>query len=461
LLRRALSGARGWRAFRIGWLAGFVQWAIAVAWVYVVLHRYGHLHAALSVLAVALMSAILGLTWAISAWAASRLAETWRVVALPLALAAFEELQRFPPWIFPWNPAAAALTPVPALLAPAPLVGAIGLSALTYLVGSGLEAVLEPRLRRAGATWLGAAVAVWVLGGALAPAARPSGPDVKVAAIQPNVPLETRWDPANEREIEERVWRLSSEAADAGARWVVWPESAVPRVLERDGDYRLRVETFARERGVWMLLGSIGLGDGEDEYDNSVYAVSPAALLPWRFDKVHLVPFGEYVPLAGQVAALKALVREVGSFTPGRSLMSLPGPAGPIGVAVCYEVAYPSLYAGEVLRGARMLATITNDGWYGDSAAPRQHLALAILRAAEAQRYLVRAANTGISAVIAPDGRVLARLGFGREGLISATVRAVDGVTPAVAHSKAIRGGVVVVAAGVMILGARRKRTTE
>ena len=463
LLRRAVASSRGWRAFRIGWLAGFVQWMIAVAWVYIVLHRYGHLHAALSVLAVALMCGILGLTWAIASWATSRVPETWRVVALPLALAAFEELQRFPPWIFPWNPAAAVLTPVPALLAPAPLTGAIGLSLLLYLVGSSLDALFEPRLRRVGAVWLAVAVVPWAIVSisTCLVQVRWGGARVKVAAIQPNVPLETRWDPANERAIEERVWRLSGEAADAGARWVVWPESAVPRVIERDPEYRLRVETFARERGVWMLLGSIGLSDGDDEYSNSVYAVSPAALVPWRFDKVHLVPFGEYVPLVGHFAALKALVREVGSFTPGRSTMPLPGPAGPTGVAVCYEVAYPSLVADEIERGAQVLATITNDGWYGDSAAPRQHLALAILRAAEARKYLVRAANTGISAVVAPDGRLLAHLDFGREGTITATIRSVPGATPAVAYSGAIRGGVVLVAAGVMILGARRKRTLE
>jgi apolipoprotein N-acyltransferase len=220
----------------------------------------------------------------------------------------------------------------------------------------------------------------------------------------------------------------------------------------------VQVETFAREHGLWLLLGSIGLGPGESEYYNSVYTASPAGLVPWRYDKVHLVPFGEYVPLAGRIAALDALVREVGAFTPGTSLMPMPGPVGPTGVAVCYEVAYPSLYAGEVLRGAKILATITNDGWYGDSAAPRQHLALAILRAAEVQKYLVRAANTGISAVIGPDGRVLTSLGVGREGIITADVRATSGVTPAVAFGGAIRAGVVLVAVGVMILGARRRR---
>ena len=460
LLRRALVGESGWKAFRIGWLAGFAQWAVAVAWVYIVLHRYGHLHAALAVLAVALMAGILGLTWAIAAWATSRLPETWRVAALPLALAAFEELQCFPPWIFPWNPAAAVLTPVPVLLSPLPVTGAIGLSLLVLLLGSSLAAFAEPRTRRAGAIWLVVAAGTWIGAGALAPRSHPEGPAVRVAAVQPDVPLETRWDPANERAIEGRVWRLSRQAANEAARWIVWPESAIPRTLDGGAGYRVQIEGFAREHKVWLLLGSIGLGPEEGEYSNSVYVASPAGLAPWRYDKVHLVPFGEYVPLAGRIAALGALVREVGGFTPGVSLMPMPGPAGPTGVAVCYEVAYPSLVAGEVLRGAKILATITNDGWYGNSAAPRQHLALAILRAAEARKYLVRAANTGISAVIGPDGRVITSLGVGHEGFITADVRATSGVTPAVAYGGAIRAAVVLVAAGVMILGARRRQSS-
>jgi len=457
LLRRALSGASGWRAFRLGWLAGFVQWMIAVPWVYIVMHRYGHLHALLAVLAVILMAAILGLTWAIAGWGTSTVKECWRVVALPLALAAFEELQRFPPWIFPWNPAAAVLTPVAALLAPLPVTGAIGLSLLVLLLGSSLDALFTPALRRTGGVWLTVTAVVWTGASLLAPRFQPDGEPVKVAALQPNVPLETRWDPANEGAIESRVWRLTREAADTGASWIVWPESALPRNLERDGGYRSEVEAFARQRGVWMLISSIGFGPGEGEYFNSVNAVSPGGVLPWRYDKVHLVPFGEYVPLAGRIAALGALVREVGSFTPGTSLLPLPGPAGPTGIAVCYEVTYPSLYAGEIARGAQVLATVTNDGWYGDSAAPRQHLALAILRAAEARRYLVRAANTGISAVIDPDGRVVTRLEVNREGFVTAAVRPSSGVTPAVRFGAAIRTGMVLLAAGAIILGARRR----
>ncbi|HUK12667.1 MAG TPA: apolipoprotein N-acyltransferase [Thermoanaerobaculaceae bacterium] len=462
LLRRALGGSHGWRAFRIGWAAGFAEWVVGVAWVVIVLHRYGHLFLPLAILGLVLMAAILGLGWGLVGVGISRVPPRWRIWALPLALAAFEEVQRFPPWIFPWNPAAAVLTPLPVLLAPAPLVGAIGLSLLAYLLGSALDALLRRESRRAGVVWLVATASAWVVLSipSLRLFASPEpwgGPAVKVAAIQPDVPLEMRWDEANEAEIERRVWRLTREAAGAGAAWVVWPESAVPRTLERDREFRAAVEALARDAHAWLTVGAIGFGASEDEYFNSVYSVSPGGLQPGRYDKIHLVPFGEYVPLAGRIAALKALVREVGSFTPGTAPEPLTGPAGPTGIAVCYEVAYPSLFAAEVRRGAAVLATITNDGWYGDSAAPRQHLALAILRAAENRRYLVRAANTGISAIVDPLGRVLARLDFGRQGVITGEVRPISALTPFARFGGTVRGGIVALALGAIICAIGRR----
>jgi apolipoprotein N-acyltransferase len=124
---------------------------------------------------------------------------------------------------------------------------------------------------------------------------------------------------------------------------------------------------------------------------------------------------------------------------------------------VCYEVAYPTLYASEVLRGGAVLANITNDGWYGDSAAPRQHLALAVLRAVENRRYLVRAANTGISAVIDPTGRIAARLEFGRQGLVHTDVVPGTAITPATAYGRTIRLGILGCAAAAILWGARRR----
>ena len=457
LLRRALEGRRGWRAFRVGWVAGFAEWVVGVAWVVIVLHRYGHLYLPLSILGLVLMSAILGLGWALAGWGASMAPARWRIWLLPLAIVAFEELQRFPPWIFPWNPAAAVLTPIPALLAPAPLIGATGLSLLVFLVGASLDSMLRRSERASGGVWLALCVVAWAGAGLTAPRFEANGPAIEVAALQPNVPLEMRWEGNSERQIEERVWALTRQAATAGAGWVVWPESAVPRMLERDAEYRDALGALARETRAWITVGSIGFGADEDTYFNSVYMVSPSGLMPGRYDKVHLVPFGEYVPLVGRIGALKALVREVGSFTPGESEKPLAGPIGATGVAVCYEVAYASLYAAEVRNGAAVLATITNDGWYGDSAAPRQHLALAILRAAENRRFLVRAANTGISAIIDPYGRVVSRLDFGRQGLITADVRPGSGVTPAASLGGWIGAAVILLAAGAIILGAGRR----
>lgn len=459
LFRRALAGRRGWGAVRTGWLAGFAQWAAAVPWVVIVLHRYGHAPLPLAVGAWLAMAAILGATWALAAWLGSRGPERWLPWSVPLALAAAEVLQGWPPWHFPWNPVAAVATGWPWLLAPVATVGSAGLSLLLLAAGGGLDALLEPPLRRAGAVQLGVVMLGWVAAVALASPFVPVGEPVRVAAIQPNVPLEERWDGASRQSIEERVFALSREGVAAGATWVVWPESAVPRIVERDGPYRVRLESFARRAGVWLTVGSIGFGEG-DSYTNAVHTFSPAGLVPFRYDKIHLVPFGEYVPILGRIAFLRPLVREVGAFTPGHDAAPVPGPSGPVGIEVCYEVAFPSLAADQVRGGAVVLVTITNDGWYGDSAAPRQHLALAQLRAAETRRYLVRAANTGISAIVDPWGRTVKRLGMGKVGIVVSDVTAGGGITPAVAFGGRLRLAIVAAALGGILAAAWARRTS-
>ena len=458
LLRRALAGLRPRRAFLVGWVGGVVQWAIAVAWVLIVLGRHGGLAWPLAVVALAIMSGILGWMWALTATLVTCVPERWHGWLLPWLLVCLEMLQHLPPWIFPWNPVAAVATPLPWLMLPLPVVAAPGLSLLLLLAGSGLDLLLDRGYRRWGALQLALVGLVFAAASALAPPFRAAGEPLVAAAVQPNVPLEVRWEPENERMIEERVWRLSAEAAARKATLVVWPESAVPRYLQQDGVYRQTVEGFTRRRGVWLVIGSIGFGQGEDEYFNSVFVAAPGGLVPYRYDKIHLVPFGEYLPLVGKVPFLRPLVREVSSFTPGTHALPLPAAGTTVGLQVCYEVTYPSLVADEVRRGAELLVTITNDGWYGDSAAPRQHLALAILRAAESRRFMVRAANTGISAIIGPDGRVLERLGVGLEGVIQQRVQPGRGVTPAVAGFVWIRAGILLVAAGAILCGAWKRR---
>ncbi len=459
LLRRALEGRRGWAAVRLGWVAGFAQWAVAVPWVVIVLHRYGHAPFLLAVAGWLSMAAILGSTWALAAWVAKQGREAWLPWSLPLALAACEVVQGWPPLHFPWNPAAAVATSWPWLLAPLATVGSAGLSLMLYAAGGGLDALLDARHGRVGAVQLAVLATAVGVAVAVAPPFAPVGQEVRVAAVQPNVPLEERWGGETRAAIEEGVFELTRQGIEAGARWVVWPESAVPRLVASDGPYRVRLERLARTEGVWLLVGSIGLGDGsESRYFNSVYVFAPSGMVPFRYDKIHLVPFGEYVPVLGRIAFLRPLVREVGAFTPGRDPSPMPGPTGPVGMEVCYEVAFPALAAAQVLGGATILATITNDGWYGDSAAPRQHLALAQLRAAETRRYLVRAANTGISAIVDPGGRTVTRLGMGRRGVLLAGVTGGRGVTPAVAYGGALRVALVAAALGVILAGVWARR---
>lgn len=456
LLRRALAGTRGWAAFRVGWLAGTTGWLVAVPWVVIVLHRFGHLPLPVALAGWVAMAAILGLTWALAGWATSLVPQRQQLFILPLALAAAEVVQGYPPWGFPWNPVAAAATPWPWLLAPLPVLGSAGLSLVLLGVGAGLDGLAAGDLRRRGA-WLGAsAVAGFALATLLAPPPQLAGEAVKVAVLQPNVPLEYRWDADNLERIEENVWELSTLAAQAGAEWVVWPESAVPRLVERDREHRARIEAFSRRWGLWLTVGSIGLSPNGEAYFNSIFTASPAGLLPHRYDKVHLVPFGEYIPVVGKVPLLRPLVREVGSFTAGRSTVPVPGLAGPTGLLVCYEVAFAPLAAAEVRAGATVLATITNDGWYGNSSAPRQHLALAILRAAETRRFVVRAANTGISAIIDAGGQVVKRLDVGKRGLLLAEVRPMAGVPPAAWRGPGLRW-LIISSCVVAIIGVRRR----
>jgi len=212
-----------------------------------------------------------------------------------------------------------------------------------------------------------------------------------------------------------------------GADLVLWPESAMPYSLEADPAFRATVERYADELDVEIVLNAIGSTAGGG-YSNSAYLVTPAGVSPVRYDKIHLVPFGEYVPGWASFAFADSLVREVGAFTPGKAPVLLPA-AVPLGVAICFEVVFPDLAAAEIRAGAELLVTLTNDGWYGFSWAPLQHFAEVRLRAAETQRWFARAALTGISGFVDPTGRVASSLDVGDAGVLVETVQPLKGLT--------------------------------
>jgi len=417
------------RSALLGWLAGTVHWIIATNWVVPVMHHYGGLPVPAAVTALAGMASILALTWAATAGLTYLGAPAARPWLFGFAWIAFEVLRQSFLFRFPWNPTAASVAPFPMLLTSLPVWGASGLGWALVALGAGAWAALRPATRVSGAVL--AAVALLLTGAfsAAAPSLGPAaGEPLRVAALQPGTSLEEKWDPSQGPLIARKVWNMTREAAAGGARLVLWPESAVPYALERDPAYREIVERLARELGIHIVLNSIG-ATPSGGYTNSAYSVGPEGLEAARYDKIRLVPFGEYVPFIGRFAFAKSLVREVGRFTPGRKPVLLPAGGEHVGMAICFEVVFPSLIASEVHRGATLLITLTNDGWYGYSWAPRQHFAQVILRAAETRRWFVRAALTGISAFVDPRGRVVASLGVGKSGILYGLARPLSGQT--------------------------------
>ncbi len=431
LLEAVHAARRGRRALLYGWLAGVVYWIVAANWVTPVMHHYGGLPVLLAAGCLLAMAALLALTWAAAAWATFRVRPWARPWTFAFAWIAADALRRFPPYNFQWNPAAAVLSGTPALLASLPVWGATGLSWAVVALGAGLWAVIRPRTRRSGAVLAAASVLATLALGLAAPAARPQGPPVTVAAIQPGTTIAERWNPARADAIFRRAVRLTRRAAARGARLVAWPESAVVYNVERDPAFRARLQELAGELGIAIVLNSVGTTPAGG-YTNSAYLVTADGISPHRYDKVHLVPFGEYVPFFARFAFARGLVREVGRFTPGHDLRPLTAGRLRLGMAICFEIVFGDHVAAEVRRGADLLVTISNDAWYGYSWAPHQHFGQAVLRAVETRRWVLRAALTGISGVIAPDGRVVAKLGVGRQGVVVERVGLCTGVTPRV-----------------------------
>jgi len=429
LLLEALSGSRGWwRAAALGLLAGAAHWAVATNWVVPVMHHYGGLPLAGAVVCLLVMAGLLGLTWSVTAAVTTRVGPAVQVWLLPLAWIAIEAWRQWPPYLFPWNPTAAVLTRWPGALVSLPVWGTSGLGWAVVALGAAGWGLARSSTRTSGAACALLVITMVTTFSILAPAPEVSGEAITVAALQPGTALEERWDPTTWPEIVARVWQQTREAGAAGADLVLWPEGAIPFYLEQEDDVRLQIMDLARAEDVEIVVNSVGNVAGGG-YTNAVFLVRGRGVAPERYDKVRLVPFGEYVPAPARWAISDALVREVAGFTPGAGPQLLPASAS-LGVAICYEVVFADLIAEQVRLGAEVLVTVTNDGWYGFSWAPEQHFAQAVLRAAETRRWLVRAALSGVSGIVDPSGAVVSRLEVGEAGLLLAEVHPSVSLTP-------------------------------
>lgn len=431
-----LKAATPRQALRQGWLAGLAGYGGSLYWIALPVHDFGPLPWILAAPCPVLLAMVLALYPALFSLGLRLAGRTlaWPLLALFAAglWGGLEHLRGVLLTGFPWLVLPSALSPWPWTVQAAALVGANGLAGILAaastlaLRGRGLSA---PRLASAALLGLLALYGAWRMDS-------PSGTvgEARVALIQGNVDQAHKWDPAWQAETLRRYAELSAKEAAAGADLLVWPETAMPFFFQDPTPLSLSVRDRVREMGVALLAGSPaytrGLGQRDYVLHNRAFLADPAGITLGSYDKEHLVPFGEYVPLSGLLGFLPRLVQGIGEFAPGSDQPALALGNLALGVLICYETIFPELAQDRVEHGANLLVNISNDAWFGRSSAPLQHLHLSVLRAVEQNRWMARATNTGISALIDSRGRILDRTGLFATTSLAGRVELVAETTP-------------------------------
>ncbi|MCL6621095.1 MAG: apolipoprotein N-acyltransferase [Syntrophobacterales bacterium] len=414
----ALKDVSPGRAFRLGFLAGLVANAGLLYWIVYVTHVFGRLPVPLAVGVMLLLAGYLALYRAVWAWGVARagaagLNPLWFGPALWVAL---EYVQTYLFSGFPWGLLGAGLYRFPLFIQVADLAGVYGVSFLLALAGTWLfltacprfQAVRHERRREALALIL---LMLWVGYGAYRLDAigkvAAAAPKIPVGLTQGNIQQGEKWNPKMVAATLDRYAELTRRCQ--GARLIIWPETAAPFLFLRNPEFTPRVQEIGRASGAHLFFGAPAyeLTPAGDRFFNRAYLLDPEGQVAGYYDKAHLVPFGEYVPLQRILFFVPKMVPMVGDFAEGPVGAVVHLPEAPVGPLICFESIFAYLSRAQVRNGARLLVTITNDAWFGETSAPYQHLAWGVFRCVEGRVAMARAANTGISAFIGPEGRIL------------------------------------------------------
>ena len=427
-LRPATPG----QGFLLGYACGILWYAGTCYWIYDTMRQYGGLSAPEALLALFLFCCYLGLYHGLFGLLVCLLAGSGRDFRPPLVMAPFlwvaVELARTRVTGFPWNLLGIAQVDNIALCRITGWTGVYGISLEIALVNVALAAAfLVPRQKR-GAMLTAALAAAAVLQAGRLVEAPPAKADHAALLVQQNVPVSVEWTPAYLQQTLNELTQLtvkSASSSPAKIDLIVWPESPAP-FFTNDPRFREAVSAMARDTRIWTVAGSIGTGSigtgsigtssaagagGQTSpVFNSAAWISPSGDWTARYDKVHLVPFGEYLPFPSLFSFAGGLTKEVGEFQSGASRRPLDGGDERLGVFICYESIFPDEVRQFAHQGAQVFVNISNDGWYGDSGAYAQHLNQTRMRAIENNRWLLSATDTGVTASIDPWGRVVARI---------------------------------------------------
>jgi apolipoprotein N-acyltransferase len=428
----SLENESSTKAFKLGFISGTVHYLFLIYWIVVVLGRYGNLSIFLSSTLCVLMCFCLALFLALYC----SLIVAFRGCRFPALLAGvfwvtLEYLRTEYITEFPWCLLGYTQYENLHLIQISNISGVYGLSFLIVLVNALIYRLVpafqdeETKKRNGSMRWEMVLTALLIIGtlgyGHHQWIERPdengSQKAIRVVIVQGNIDQSLKWDPSYQSKTLETYTRLTRESFDFLPELIVWPETSVPFYFQDNTQLSTEVTAMATESGAALIFGSPAYKRiyGDVSYYNRAYLVSPDETLPQHYDKVHLVPFGEYVPFKHLLSFVNRMVPAAGDFAEGEKITPLNHKNLSLGTLICFEAIFPKISRIHTQKGANILINITNDAWFGKTSAPYQHLAMAVYRAVENRRPLIRSANTGFSALIGPHGKIFAQGGLFRE----------------------------------------------
>jgi len=432
----SINGKGLYHSFKLGFFTGLVSFLGILYWIIVAVHTYGNVSFILSGLILLLLVTYLSLFTGAFTFL-TRLIQTrsgiQTILFTPILWVALEYLRSFLLTGFPW----AYLGHTQYLNLPfiqmADITGVYGLSFVILSVNAALFAVLHQWPKRTF-PFKEVVITVLILLSFLiygyvkikhVDREIIKNPPMKVALVQGNIDQSIKWDESFQLETLKIYRRLSMRVAEDKPDLIIWPETATPFFFQEAKEYQPIVLEIPEKTNAFLLFGTpfYKIEKGKVNYYNSAFLISPSKKLIGKYDKIHLVPFGEYIPLRKLLFFIESSIGEgIGNFTPGKESFNFSLPQGKFGVLICFEIIFPDLCRRFVKDGADFLVTITNDAWFGRTSASYQHLSMATFRAIENRVFIARAANTGISAFIDPKGKIVDQGGIFAEEAMNGTI---------------------------------------
>lgn len=421
-----------------GFLTGIVFHIGLLYWISQVIVMYGYLPLYIGISAMVLLSCVLSIYFSIFSAALVFLRNRGfsEIVTAPLLWTCLEFIKSHLFTGFPWENLAYSQYKFLTIIQFTDITGIYGLSFVVIFVNVLLFDLLTQRQN--GKTVLKELVAGCIILVLLVGYGRFSlnrvhtelkrADAMEVSLIQGNIDQNIKWNPQYQEESVEIYKNMSLAKAPVGRGLIVWPETATPFFFQEVFDLSRTVRAIPRLTSDWLLFGSPSyVEEGKRTfYMNSAFILSPDGQIAGKYDKVHLVPYGEYVPLRNFFPFINKLVAGIGDFRRGEGNNPLKFGNHSLGILICYEGIFPELSREYKKKGAGLLVNITNDAWFGRTSAPYQHLSMTVFRAVENRIFFLRSANTGISAIINPSGKIIKNTGLFERTVLRGSVKFLD-----------------------------------